>query len=73
MDADWLASVGPDAIGFFVDRSLQGWGFEDERFAEWLDGAWLIPLLLSFKPSAPTPWEAAWSTLVEPMCSIRLD
>ncbi len=45
----WLAQVGVDRFSQLAERCRNRWGISDETFAEMMDGALAVPLLLSLK------------------------
>jgi acyl transferase domain-containing protein/thioesterase domain-containing protein/SAM-dependent methyltransferase/acyl carrier protein len=48
---NWVSGLGGDRLAELVDQSANRWGIQDERFADMVDGAFFIPLLLSLRQS----------------------
>jgi len=47
--ADWLQADGHRSLAEAVKRSARRWNVDDDRFADMIDGAFIIPLLLSLR------------------------
>jgi acyl transferase domain-containing protein/thioesterase domain-containing protein/SAM-dependent methyltransferase/acyl carrier protein/ribosomal protein S18 acetylase RimI-like enzyme len=48
---NWVSGLGGDRLAELVGQSANRWGIQDERFADMVDGAFFIPLLLSLRQS----------------------
>lgn len=67
VDAAWLTRLGRTRLVELVQRSADRWGGQDPRFADMIDGAFLVPLLLSLSQSVTLDGERAVVSLADSM------